>query len=155
MKRVYDEFQIDLPSYIGSYNRIPYNIIEFWYKSCFLQDLKVNNIDIRYNDDTYLYYGKYHNISNSINKNKKSWINGGQIRCSFANDAYSKNVIKKLKDNLNHGINKTKYDAVLHSQYDQGRSLILTNIGTSSSNIVESKEDGTVAITFWFLGLQH
>lgn len=149
MKRIYEDYKFGYESYGNKFLEVPYNIIEFWHKSCFLEELKPSSIEIRYHDAIYEKYNSYKSITQS------QCLYGGQIRCKLPDTPYNMDKVTKISNNLSHGINKTKFDGVLHHKTLVGTVMTAMSIGCSGNYDVKHNESlSQIDITFWFLSIK-
>lgn len=149
MKRIYDDYKFGYQNYGNNFLEVPYNIIEFWHKSCFLEELKSSSIEIRYHDEIYSKYNSYKNISQS------KCLYGGQIKCKLSDTQSNLTKVTNICNNLSHGTNKTKFDAVLHHKTVIGTTMNIISIGCGGSyDLKHDKSLSEIDVTFWFLSIK-
>lgn len=103
--------------------------------------------EIRYNDEI---MADYNHVSSY-----KKLLYGGQIRCFIKNTPENKYKARTIYQNLNCGLNKTRFDAVLHHNDRKGVIMSACSVGIASSTDVKDSEDASmIAVTLWFLSIK-
>jgi hypothetical protein len=119
------------------YKRTHHNIIEFWYKTNFLQKIECDRIDIYLHEDEMSAFNSYSHYPNSKNRGFQNYFNwakqGGKFKVYNKINHGNGSVFSKIKDNMKRNYQDVKeINCLLYNKHNTFSHLEMQSIGISS-----------------------
>lgn len=139
MAAIYPSLVKDWPNYSkGIYERTHHKRVEFWFKTCFLQGMPVESVEIRRND-TELYHVHSYNIYSSSKMKRGSWnIDGGNCKVTISKNDLSHDQLSHIVENIKSSQKSFSYVDVVLRNCNTNNILQLNMI--SSINLLPETE---------------